>query len=475
MKLRNLIFLLASLSLLHTVDAQILKKLKKKAEAAAERTLLKKTDEVVTKKTAQAVDTLTISKKQNKATKDSLKSNDQSILIDKSIGTNNKLADLHLQASVQPLTSNIGGTVNFTIAVNNKGPATSDNILSKIHIPSSYRVSNISVTQGSYNKDSKLWEVGSLEPWKRSVMTVVAIVIDENDLMVTGEIMACSTQDPDSTPGNGIDTNGNGNIIDDREDEDDGDGQIVIIGQGVAGNTSSSDPMPSDPKSPKSDTPQNQDNPNENGGNLPDYAHEFYTDVKMEMWDGKDKIISYLDFDTMAMRMEYHSKGKNPDPVYWDQFGYIYSADKGKYIKMHFKSFANAMVGMAKAFAPQMALPFNVPDIYNEVIRTIYNNKDVMIPIDTYPMIEWAFYYHPSWFEGVEGIAKETISCRGSSDCKRYIVMSGESTGCYVVFDSEDFLIEISNPDGAKAIYTYEQATVNLPPAQTINYGSQRN
>ena len=29
--------------------------------------------------------------------------------------------------------------------------------------------------------------------------------------------------DPDSTPGNGVDTNNNGKVVNDKEDEDDGD------------------------------------------------------------------------------------------------------------------------------------------------------------------------------------------------------------------------------------------------------------
>ena len=443
-------------------------------EAATELIVLRKTDHNVANKTKIGIAILPNGSEVKNANKkfSSLATIDKPEVKKQEVTTNvEQLADLHVQNSVQPEITPIGGTVTFTIAVNNKGPATSNSIISKINIPSSYAITTISVTQGDYNQTTKLWNVGSLEPWKRAIMTVVVIVVNDANLMTTAELISCSTTDPDSTPNNGIDTNGNGLIVDDRDDEDDGDGQDVIIKEEIAENTSSSDPTATDPESPESDGPKDKDDPNENGGNLPDYTHTFYTDIKMELVDGKDKIISYLDFDTMAMRMEYHSKGKNPDPVYWDQYGYIYSAEsKGKYVKIHFKSFAKAMVGMAKAFTPQMDLPFKTPKVYDDVIRTIYDNHEVMMPIDTYPMMEWAFYYHPSWFEGVQGIVKETISCRGSNTCSRYLVVSGEGKGTYVVFDSEDYLAEIVNPDGAKAIYTYEKATVNLPPAQSFNF-----
>jgi len=140
-------------------------------------------------------------------------------------------ADLHLQTSVEPAVSQIGGAVTFTFAVNNKGPETSDSIAARVIIPKSYSITNIKVSQGTYNETTQLWEVGSLEAWKRAEMTVLVTVNDGDDLMTTGEIISCTTKDPDSTPNNGIDTNGNGLIIDDRQDEDDADGQNIALGE----------------------------------------------------------------------------------------------------------------------------------------------------------------------------------------------------------------------------------------------------
>lgn len=478
MNLKHIKLFFACLSLNFSSEAQFLKKLKKKAEQVTERTVLQKTDEIISKKTEQAIDSVTIFKpkdKQVSKTKlaQNTKANQQSV---SNIEKDNNEADLHLQASVQPFKTELGGAVTFTISVNNKGPDISQEVVSRVVIPNSYSITNISVTQGNYNQDTHLWQVGTLKEWSRAVMTIKVVVIDDKDLMTTGEIMSCSTQDPDSTPGNGIDTNGNGNIIDDKGDEDDGDGQDVVIGEVVADNNNSNNS--GNNSNNNNNDNENSDNTNQLGGNNPNFIYYITTDIKLELKDGKDHIISYLDFDTMAMRMEYHGKRKNPDPVYWDQYGYIYSADKGQYVKVHFETFSNYMAQMLDAytfFDPKAYLPFdNVSQDVDYAIKTInYNSQEIIMSMGKYPIIEWAYYYHPSWFEGVEGVVKETISCRGSNNCKRYLVVSGQGKGTCIVFDSEDYLAEIVNPDGAKAIYTYEEATVKLPNAVEYNFNTR--
>lgn len=59
MKTKHILTLLLCLFMAGHAEAQLLKKLKKKAEQAAERAILKKTDEVVTKKTENAIDSIT--------------------------------------------------------------------------------------------------------------------------------------------------------------------------------------------------------------------------------------------------------------------------------------------------------------------------------------------------------------------------------------------------------------------------------
>ncbi len=56
MKTKHIFLTILCLSIVNTAEAQFLKKLKKKAENAVERTVLKKTDEIVTEKTENTID-----------------------------------------------------------------------------------------------------------------------------------------------------------------------------------------------------------------------------------------------------------------------------------------------------------------------------------------------------------------------------------------------------------------------------------
>ncbi|MBR9915522.1 MAG: hypothetical protein GYB32_11965 [Algicola sp.] len=69
MKLRHIILLLGCFVVTPTTQAQFLKKLKKKAEQAVERTVLNKTDEKISKKTGKTIDDVTDGKDKDKKDK----------------------------------------------------------------------------------------------------------------------------------------------------------------------------------------------------------------------------------------------------------------------------------------------------------------------------------------------------------------------------------------------------------------------
>ncbi|GGW68631.1 hypothetical protein DFQ11_105156 [Winogradskyella epiphytica] len=77
MKTKHILFLIIGLLVGGNAEAQILKKLRKKAEQAAERTILRKTDEIVTKKTEKTIDDAT-SKNEKKDRTDDDQTNDVS-------------------------------------------------------------------------------------------------------------------------------------------------------------------------------------------------------------------------------------------------------------------------------------------------------------------------------------------------------------------------------------------------------------
>ena len=59
MKAKYFLLAILCLNIVNTSEAQFLKKLKKKAQNAAERSILKKTDEIVTEKTEKTIDDVT--------------------------------------------------------------------------------------------------------------------------------------------------------------------------------------------------------------------------------------------------------------------------------------------------------------------------------------------------------------------------------------------------------------------------------
>lgn len=69
MKKRFLLLMICGLAVSYSAEAQFLKKLKKKAKEAVERTILNRTDEEVSKGTDKAIDSITQGKKGNKTTK----------------------------------------------------------------------------------------------------------------------------------------------------------------------------------------------------------------------------------------------------------------------------------------------------------------------------------------------------------------------------------------------------------------------
>jgi hypothetical protein len=76
------------------VDAQIFKKIKKRAEQAAERTILRKTDEKVSKKTGKTIDDATTKKDKS----ESKKTEENSSEVQKQSGSTNSALELHTDA-----------------------------------------------------------------------------------------------------------------------------------------------------------------------------------------------------------------------------------------------------------------------------------------------------------------------------------------------------------------------------------------
>ena len=130
--------------------------------------------------------------------------------------------DLELVVQVFP-TSVLGDPIMFNIGVGNRGEETTGGVEVQVRMESGLEFSSFTPNTLDYNPETGIWRIGELEKYQSKVLTVITNYATKDNAILAAEVIASSAPDPDSTPGNGIDTNGNGKIVHDKGDEDDGD------------------------------------------------------------------------------------------------------------------------------------------------------------------------------------------------------------------------------------------------------------
>lgn len=138
------------------------------------------------------------------------------------IGSQTHSQDLELVVQVFP-TSIIGDPIMFNVAVRNTGEDTANGVEVQVNMESGLKFSSFTPNTLDFDPETGVWNVGELEYARSRVLTVIANYATKDNAILSAEVTACSGIDPDSRPGNGVDTNGNGKIIHDKGDEDDGD------------------------------------------------------------------------------------------------------------------------------------------------------------------------------------------------------------------------------------------------------------
>ncbi|PHN00729.1 T9SS type A sorting domain-containing protein, partial [Flavilitoribacter nigricans] len=146
---------------------------------------------------------------------------------DNAVTNPNAVIDLSLVKTVNDATPNVGDDVIFTISVTNDGPSVATGVAVTDNLPSGY--SYVS-SNGAYNDATGIWTVGTINAGQTVSLQITATVLADGDYVNLAEVSAANEPDVDSTPGNGADTDGDGDVgpIDndgsqDADDEDDGD------------------------------------------------------------------------------------------------------------------------------------------------------------------------------------------------------------------------------------------------------------
>ncbi|MCK6692450.1 MAG: DUF11 domain-containing protein, partial [Thermoanaerobaculia bacterium] len=135
--------------------------------------------------------------------------------------------DVALDISANNLTPDVGQNVIFTIVVDNAAgsdPAT--NVAVTSLLPSGYTYVSDN-GGGAYNSGTGLWTIGTLNGGATTTLQITATVNPAGNYLMLAEVTAATGDDADSAPNNGVDTDGDTNVVDDPGDEDDGDGVLI--------------------------------------------------------------------------------------------------------------------------------------------------------------------------------------------------------------------------------------------------------
>lgn len=115
-----------------------------------------------------------------------------------------RIADLSLMKTVDKTAPNVGDRVTFTVAVTNNGPDAATNVTVRDSLPATASFVSSAATQGTFNRNTGIWTVGSIASGVTVSLELVVMVDNELPQQNVAEIMTANQFDPDSTPGNNV-------------------------------------------------------------------------------------------------------------------------------------------------------------------------------------------------------------------------------------------------------------------------------
>ncbi|MCP9754907.1 DUF11 domain-containing protein, partial [Lacihabitans sp. CCS-44] len=149
-----------------------------------------------------------------------------------------QVADLSLVKTVDDKYPKVGDVVTFTVKVSNAGPQTATNVKVEDVVPNGYSAISSISNSGSLSGNVITWVIPSIASGASSTLTFnvkVGQPATGVSFINLAEVKSVDQYDPDSKPGNGADTNGNGKVgsednddSKDPADEDDGDDAYVV-------------------------------------------------------------------------------------------------------------------------------------------------------------------------------------------------------------------------------------------------------
>ncbi|MDX6191255.1 gliding motility-associated C-terminal domain-containing protein [Flavobacterium sp. Fl-318] len=117
-------------------------------------------------------------------------------------------ADLSLTKTIVGgnTTALVGSEVTFEVIVTNSGPQDVTGVQVTDKLPTGFTYTRSSISTGTYDATTGIWNVGGLINGKSETLTVSGTVNATGDYLNIAEVTASSLPDPDSTPNNGVTT-----------------------------------------------------------------------------------------------------------------------------------------------------------------------------------------------------------------------------------------------------------------------------
>jgi uncharacterized repeat protein (TIGR01451 family) len=164
---------------------------------------------------------------------------DDEALLSVPSASNNPFIDLGLKLTADKSSVSAGGTVAFTMVVDNSGDMSATNVSVKHLLPDSLTYHTITLQKGNFDTLTHIWTVGTLLANETATLTVLY-----NVGAITGNIVgfaqvqtASPANDPNSTPGN------NTTSIPAQDDED----RVTVVQQGTGSTCDLELTMPTTP------------------------------------------------------------------------------------------------------------------------------------------------------------------------------------------------------------------------------------
>src|SRR5690606_8543552 len=116
------------------------------------------------------------------------------------------ITDISLDLTVDHEDPEIGQEVLFTLVVHSGGPNDATGLLIEQRWADGLEILSVTTSAGDHDLASGLWELASLGNGQSAELQLRALILENGPYGLGSELMALDGMDPDSTPGNGVES-----------------------------------------------------------------------------------------------------------------------------------------------------------------------------------------------------------------------------------------------------------------------------